>query len=86
MMSPWMVVCRATETAFRALDTTVDDYLRHWLSLVDKGVPPVDTDTAVRDRVNRANLFSPEVDPVWAQVARLLGDDQTACVRAELLA
>ncbi len=86
MMSPWMVVCRATETAFRALDTTVDDYLRHWLSLVDKGVPAVDADTAVRDRVNRANLFSPEVDPVWAQVARLLGDDQTACVRAELLA
>lgn len=85
MMSPWMVVCRATETAFRALGTTVDDYLQHWLTLVDKGVPPVAGDLAARDRANRANLFSPEVDPVWAQVARLLGDEQAERVRTELL-
>lgn len=86
MMSPWMVVCRATETAFRALDATVGDYLQHWLTLVDKGVPAVESDTTTRDRVNRANLFSPAVDPVWAQVARLLGDEQAERVRAELLA
>ncbi|MEU7143254.1 hypothetical protein ABZ942_27685 [Nocardia sp. NPDC046473] len=85
MMSPWMVVCRATETAFRALDATVRDYLGHWLTLVDKGVPAVTGDTAARDRANRANLFSPAVDPVWAQVARLLGDEQAERVRAELL-
>ncbi|MFI9402275.1 hypothetical protein [Nocardia sp. NPDC052316] len=85
MMSPWMVVCRATESAFRALDGTVDGYLQHWLTLVDKGVPAVTGDTAARDRTNRANLFSPEVDPVWAQVAGLLGDEQAERVRAELL-
>ncbi|MEV6558601.1 hypothetical protein AB0M22_23015 [Nocardia sp. NPDC051756] len=85
MMSPWMVVCRATETAFRTLGTTVDDYLRHWLTLVDKGVPAVESDVAARDRANRANLFSPEVDPVWAQVTRLLGDEQAERVRTELL-
>ncbi|MFD6159846.1 hypothetical protein ACFWF7_36095 [Nocardia sp. NPDC060256] len=85
MMSPWMVVCRATDSAFRTLSGTVDAYLQHWLALVDKGVPPVTGDTAARDRANRANLFSPAVDPVWAQVGRLLGDEQTERVRAELL-
>ncbi|WP_067720875.1 hypothetical protein [Nocardia yamanashiensis] len=86
MMSPWMVVCRATADAFRALDPIVDAYLAHWLTLVDKGVPAVDGDPAARDRANRANLFSPEVDPVWAQVTRLLGAEQAEHVRGELLA
>ncbi|MGW0247419.1 hypothetical protein ACWDYH_12350 [Nocardia goodfellowii] len=86
MMSPWMLVCRATEDAFRALDVTVDRYLAHWLTLVDKGVPTVDADLPARDRVNRANLFSPAVDPVWAQVTRLLGAEQAERVRGELVA
>ncbi|MCM6771921.1 hypothetical protein NDR87_03490 [Nocardia sp. CDC159] len=86
MMSPWMVVCRASEAAFGELGGTVDAYLRHWLTLVDKGVPAVDVDVAARDRVNRANLFSPQVDPVWAQVTRLLGQEQSERVRGELLA
>ncbi|MEV0248661.1 hypothetical protein AB0H76_18820 [Nocardia sp. NPDC050712] len=85
MMSPWMVVCRATDSAFTALDTVVDGYLAHWLGLVDKGVPAVSADLAVRDRANRANLFSPEVDPVWTQVTRLLGADQAERVRGELV-
>ncbi|MEU8900316.1 hypothetical protein [Nocardia sp. NPDC048505] len=84
MMSPWMLVCRATDAGFRALDATVDRYLDHWLELVDKGVPAVDADLPARDRVNRANLFSPEVDPVWAQVTRLLGAEQAERVRTEL--
>ncbi|MQY26119.1 hypothetical protein [Nocardia aurantia] len=84
MMSPWMLVCRATESAFGALSATVDAYLRHWLTLVDKGVPAVGADLPARDRANRANLFSPEVDPVWAQVTRLLGTEQSERVRQEL--
>lgn len=86
MMSPWMVVCRATETAFGALGGTVDAYLRHWLALVDKGVPAVHTDLPARDAANRANLFSPQVDPVWTQVTRLLGAEQAERVRRELQA
>lgn len=86
MMSPWMVVCRATETAFGALGGTVDAYLRHWLTLVDKGVPAVHTDLPARDAANRANLFSPQVDPVWTQVTRLLGTEQAERVRRELQA
>ncbi|WP_216893108.1 hypothetical protein [Nocardia alni] len=85
LMSPWMLVCRATETAFRALDDTVDGYLRHWLGLVDKGVPDVEADLASRDAAQRANLFSPEVDPVWAQVDRLIGAEQTERVRGKLI-
>ncbi|MET9490737.1 hypothetical protein [Nocardia sp. NPDC006630] len=84
LMSPWMVVCRATETAFGALGASVDAYLRHWLTLVDKGVPAVDADLPARDLANRANLFSPQVDPVWAQVTRLLGAEQSERVRREL--
>ena len=36
------------------------------------------TDEAIidRDEANRAAIFNPEVDRVWANVARLLGDEQ----------
>ncbi|WP_067568516.1 hypothetical protein [Nocardia acidivorans] len=84
LMSPWMVVCRATEPAFEALGASVDAYLQHWLTLVDKGVPAVEADLPGRDLANRANLFSPQVDPVWAQVTRLLGAEQSERVRKEL--
>ncbi|GAA4080308.1 hypothetical protein [Nonomuraea soli] len=90
MMSPWMLVCRATEEAFAKLGPTVDAYLDHWLDLLDRGVPEAggdlaERDLAERDLVNRANLFSPDVDPVWLQVTRLLGQEQAERVRGELL-
>ncbi|GAA2211631.1 hypothetical protein GCM10009850_070910 [Nonomuraea monospora] len=85
MMSPWMLVCRATEEAFAKLGPTVDTYLDHWLRLLASGVPPAGEDPAARDRASRANLFSPEVDPVWHQVTRLLGEEQAERVRGELL-
>lgn len=85
MMSPWMLVCRATQEAFQQLTPTVDAYLDHWLALVGKGVPPVQGDLAERDTINRRNLFSKDVDPVWHQVTRLLGDEQAERVRGELL-
>lgn len=85
MMSPWMLVCRATEDAFAKLGPTVDTYLGHWLRLLETGVPATGGDLADRDRANRANLFSPGVDPVWHQVTRLLGEEQAERVRGELL-
>ncbi|MFG1946284.1 hypothetical protein [Nonomuraea sp. NPDC048826] len=85
MMSPWMLVCRATDDAFAKLGTTVDAYLDHWLALAADGVPQPTGDLAERDRVNRANLFSPDVDPVWHQVTRLIGAEQSETVRKELL-
>jgi hypothetical protein len=44
-----------------------------------------DTDLAARDRRNRANIFSPDVDKVWAQVERLLGHEAMEGVRVQLL-
>jgi hypothetical protein len=91
MMSPWMLVNRADEEHFAAMGGYLDRYFEHWRDLLAKGVPDdvratlADTDLAARDARNRAALFSPEVDPVWANVARLLGDDQAEELRAELL-
>jgi hypothetical protein len=91
LMSPWMLVHRADETAFRGMDPVVDAYVSHWLGLVSAGLPsPVveslgDTDLAARDATVRANLFSPAVDPVWAQVSRLLGSDASDEIREVLI-
>ena len=90
IMSAWMLVNRATEAAFRAVMPTVDAYLDHWFTLVDDGVPDEVLDGATseemttRDERNRAIIFNPDVDPVWARVAQLVGDDQAEVVRSTL--
>ncbi|MFA1547874.1 hypothetical protein [Actinomadura chokoriensis] len=91
MMSPWMLVNRATEEHFAQIGDYLDRYFEHWRDLLVKGVPDdvrgtlADTDLAARDARNRAALFSAEVDPVWANVARLVGDEQAEELRGELL-
>lgn len=91
VMSPWMLAQRADEQAFIGIEDAVKHYLDHWFSLVDADVPPevledvADTDLAARDLRNRAILFHPGVDKVWAQVARLVGDDTAEQIRALLL-
>jgi len=91
MMSPWMLVSRADENAFAGIEDAVKSYLAHWSLLLEGCVPDAvladvsDTDLAVRDLRNRANLFSPDVDHVWAQVARLIGDEASEGVRTLLL-
>ncbi|GAA1576384.1 hypothetical protein GCM10009678_68870 [Actinomadura kijaniata] len=92
MMSPWMLVHRTDEERFRRVGGFVGAYLAHWRTLLDKGLPGdvadtlADTDLAARDARNRAALFSREVDPVWANVSRLLGGGRTDEIRAELVA
>ncbi|MDG6103635.1 hypothetical protein Daura_34905 [Dactylosporangium aurantiacum] len=91
LMSPWMLVHRADEAAFRGMDPIVDAYAGHWLDLVAAGLPAevtgslADTDLAARDATVRANLFSPAVDPVWAQVSRLLGEPASDEIRDVLI-
>lgn len=91
MMSTWMLVSRATEGAFRQMTGPVAAYRDHWLGLVDDGVPEgvaesiVDVDIAARDQRHRAALFSPDVDPVWHQVSRLVGDEVMERIRTQLL-
>jgi hypothetical protein len=90
IMSPWMLVYRATETAFAQIEGSVNAYLDHWFGLAETGLPPAlaaqfDSQTlAERDRRNRAIIFSPDVDPVWAQVDRLVGPAMSARMRGLL--
>ncbi|MBJ93953.1 MAG: hypothetical protein CMP23_05685 [Rickettsiales bacterium] len=90
IMSPWMLVNRATEEAFEKMSEPVGAYLEHWLKLVENGVSEsthtdmTASDLARRDQENRALIFSPEVDKVWAQIERLLGPSVPAEMRSVL--
>ncbi|GIE90290.1 hypothetical protein [Actinoplanes regularis] len=83
LMSPWMQVFRATAEAFTGIGDAVDIYFTHWAGLVETGVKA--DGTAERDAAHRALLFSPEIDPVWQQTVRLLGEEQSESVRNELV-
>ncbi len=91
VMSPWMLVNRADEEHFQQIGAYLDRYFEHWRDLLVKGVPEeawaglTGTGLVARDARNRAALFSPEVDPVWANVARLVGGEQAEELRRELL-
>ena len=87
IMSPWMLVYRATEDAFAQINTSVEAYLNHWFALVEQGLPAeyaLPSTLAERDLNNRAIIFNPEVDPVWAQVDRLVGAEMSARMRGIL--
>lgn len=86
IMSPWMFTHRATEAAFAQIESIVQRYLDHWAAVVERGVKAevVGLPPAERDRLNRAAIFNPEVDPVWAQVERLVGAETGARMRAIL--
>jgi hypothetical protein len=86
VMSPWMLAYRADETAFAAIENSVDRYLDHWLALAEDGITTNTSADALaeRDRRNRAILFSPEVDPVWEKVDRLVGAEMSARLRGIL--
>ncbi|GGN24310.1 hypothetical protein FHR83_002893 [Actinoplanes campanulatus] len=83
LMSPWMLVNRATAAAFEGIGDAVDAYLSHWAALVESGVKA--EGTAARDAAHRELLFSPEIDPVWKQTVRLLGEEQSESVRLALV-
>jgi len=84
IMSPWMLAYRATEDAFAQIDAHVDEYLGHWFNVVESGISASTMEGLSndnfneRDQRNRAAIFNPEVDPVWAQIDRLLGADGSA--------
>ena len=91
LMSAWMLAHRADEDGFRAVSGVVAAYRDHWLGLVTDGVPDHVLDggldaerLAERDARHRAALFNPDVDPVWAQVDRLLGPEASARIRGSL--
>lgn len=91
VMSPWMIVNRATPEAFSHVEPLVLTYLNHWLGLLDAGTPDaLGTATdgqilAQRDKANRAVIFDPDVDKVWNQIRGLIGHDAVEAIRALLL-
>jgi hypothetical protein len=90
IMSPWMFVGRANDDAFAEIGGSVNQYLNHWLSLLDKGLSDEalagasEAQIAARDAANKAIIFNPEVDKVWGQISGLIGADVAAEIR-ELL-
>ncbi len=87
LMSPWMLAYRASESAFEQIQAPVNGYLQHWFHLVENGLPAEalpSGDLAARDRLNRAAIFDPSVDKVWAQVERLVGAETGETMRAIL--
>lgn len=90
LMSEWMLANRADESAFRAIGDTVAAYRDHWFGLMEAGVPAdvldgVEDKTLIgRDEANREAIFNPDVDRVWANVARLLGDEKSEEMRSLL--
>jgi len=92
VMSAWMLVHRADESAFSAIGPHVAAYRDHWFSLVEHGVPAEvlddlgPDDFTERDLRNRAIVFDPGVDPVWGRVAQLVGEEQSEAVRSLLAA
>jgi hypothetical protein len=91
VMSPWMVVNRATPQAFDHVEPLVLTYLKHWLGLLASGVPadclPDQTaaNLSQRDKANKAIIFDPDVDKVWNQIRGLIGNDAVETIRDKLM-
>lgn len=77
VMSPWMLVNRADESAFKATFAAVSTYLDHWFVVRERGITAMGDTTpaqrAKRDDAHRGVLFNPEVDKVWKQITPMLG-------------
>lgn len=79
VMSPWMLVNRADESAFLATFDAVNAYLDHWFTVLDAGVSDTSLTNssadarAARDAGHRGVIFNPEVDKVWGQITPLIG-------------
>lgn len=85
VMSPWMLAYRASAEAMDLISGVATQYLQHWLNLYKSDAnlasPTSIADIALRDSKHRSILFSREVDPVWLQIERLLGTEQSEELR-----
>lgn len=89
VMSPWMLAHRASAAAMDSVFGVCASYLNHWQALRVGGLRELGEvhgeRPQVRDPVHRSILFSREVDPVWSQVERLLGQASSEELRALLV-
>jgi hypothetical protein len=90
VMSPWMLVNRADESAFAQITPLVHTYIDHWLGLLRSGAPELVLEGATpaalaeRDKRNKAIIFDPDVDKVWNQIRGLVGTDAVEAIRGLL--
>lgn len=77
--SPWMVAAIVMPEDLRGLQGAVDAYVEHWLGVMRDGLSEAAgadaawQDLPMRDRQNRAAMFSPRTNPVWGLLDRLVG-------------
>lgn len=90
VMSPWMLVNRANEAAFRETFKAVETYLEQWFTVLDAGVPQAALQNsnpqrrAERDAAHRGVIFNAEVDKVWNQITPLIGAEAVEQIIAML--
>lgn len=81
IMSPWMLAQRCTPEAYTdVVFKSADFYLQHWFKMFDEGLDDladgiISVDPALRERENRALIFSRELDPVWAKIDMMVGEE-----------
>jgi hypothetical protein len=89
VLSPWRLSLAGSADALEQAGELAVAYVGHWAGLAADGVPPVDgvsQDALVRrDRVHRAAVVDPDLDPVWRMAERLIGAASVTTIR-ELLA
>lgn len=91
IMSPWMLANRASEEAFTAIEDTVKAYQQHWFELLQRGVSEEALDGVSTADLQRRNLrnkriiFDPDVDPVWARITSMIGEEAVSIQRALLI-
>ena len=91
IMSPWMLANRASESAFTAIEDTVERYQAHWFGLLEKGISEEALGGADASQLQERNLrnkriiFDPDVDPVWNRITPMIGEEAVATQRALLI-
>ena len=90
VMSSWMMANRATPEAFVEVGDVVAAYRDHWFGLLESGIPAdalggaTAEQISARDTASRNTIFSKEVDPVWNNIERLLGEEQATTLRTSV--
>lgn len=91
VMSPWMGFGRLETKSYEEFKVHVQTYLDHWLDRLntvnDGGLPAeiaeeiADCDLEGRSAANRKMIFNRDVDPVWAQIDRVVGMEVSEKIR-----
>lgn len=80
-MQPWAIPATAPDHKKEVVQKAISTYLQRTLDIIAEGLPAglVSAEEAARsasrDAVNRVTYLHPEVDHIWGQFDKLLGED-----------